>query len=115
MKLFEFEAKNILKKQGISFPRGDVAYSVDDVVKIAQKIGGPVVLKSQVLVSGRGKAGGILFADDIDTAQITAKKLFGSLIKGNRVTALLVEEKISIVEQLYASVTIDRGGGEDVT
>jgi len=64
MKLFEFEAKNILQKYGIATPKGDIASNSDEAEVIAKEIGKPVVLKSQVLVSGRGKFGGILFADD---------------------------------------------------
>ena len=108
MKLFEFEAKNILKQYGILVPRGDVANSSDEAGIIAEKIRKPVVVKSQVLVSGRGKAGGILFANDAAETKNMASNLLGSTIKGNVVTSLLVEEKLDIVEQFYASVTIDR-------
>ncbi len=65
-------------------------------------------LKSQVLVAGRGKSGGILFANNASEAKNTASNLIGSIIKENTVTSLLVEEKLDIVEQFYASVTIDR-------
>ncbi len=108
MKLFEFEAKNILKQYGIPVPRGDVANNPGEAGVIAGEIGRPVVLKSQVLVSGRGKSGGILFANNTAEAKSMASNLIGSTIKGNVVTSLLVEEKLDIVEQFYASVTIDR-------
>lgn len=108
MKLFEYEAKNILKEYGIPVPKGDIAGKSDEAEAIAQQIGKPVVLKSQVLVSGRGKSGGIIFANDAIEAKHIASNLIGSTIKGNTVDSLLVEERLDLVEQFYASVTIDR-------
>ena len=70
MKIFEFEAKEILKEYGIPVPEGYVASNPDEAGVIAEKIGKPVVLKSQVLVSGRGKAGGILFANNAPNISI---------------------------------------------
>ena len=108
MKLFEFEAKDILRKYGIAAPKGRVAGDPDEAKEIAEEIGKPVVLKSQILVSGRGKSGGIVFANDAGEARRVASDLIGSTIKGSLVSSLLVEEKLDIVEQLYASITIDR-------
>ena len=108
MKLFEFEAKNILKKYDIPVPRGDVARNSNEAEVIAREIGKPVVLKSQILVAGRGKAGGIVFADDTVEAKKVASTLIGSTIKESIVESLLVEEKLDIGEQFYASVAIDR-------
>jgi len=108
MKLFEFEAKNILKQYGIPVPKGALASSPDEAESIAAEIGKPVALKSQVLVAGRGKAGGILFADNAAEAKNAAAKLIGTTIKGIPVDTLLVEEKLDLAEQLYTSVTIDR-------
>ncbi|MFC2005353.1 ADP-forming succinate--CoA ligase subunit beta [Chloroflexota bacterium] len=108
MKLFEFEAKNMLKKYGISVPRGNVASSADEAEAIAQEIGKTVVLKSQILVSGRGKAGGIIFASDHDEARKVASNLIGSIIKESVVSSLLVEEKLDITEQFYVSIAVDR-------
>jgi len=108
MKLFEFEAKNILQKYGIATPKGSIADNPEEAEVTAREIGKSVVLKSQVLVSGRGKAGGIITANDAAEAKKVASNLIGSSIKGNIVNSLLVEEELNIVEQLYASVTIDR-------
>lgn len=108
MKLFEFEAKRILKGYGIPVPSGDIATSADEAESIAQKIGKPVVLKSQILVSGRGKAGGIQFANDAIEAKKIASNLIGSVIKDCVVDSLLVEETLDIAEQYYASITVDR-------
>ncbi len=108
MKLFEFEAKNILRQYGIATHRGSIASNSDEAEVIAKEIGKPVVLKSQILVSGRGKSSGIIFADDAAEAKEVASSLIGSTIKGSIVSSLLVEEKLNTVEQFYASVAIDR-------
>ena len=108
MKLFEFEAKNILKKYNILVPKGDVASSPEEAEAIAREIGRPVALKSQILVSGRGKAGGIVFANDAAEAKKAASNLIDSTIKESIVSSLLVEEKLDVAEQFYASVAIDR-------
>ena len=108
MKLFEFEAKNILQKYGIATPKGNIASHSDEAEAIAKEIGKPVVLKSQILVSSRGKSGGIIFANDATEAKKAASNLIGSTIKGSIVNSLLVEEKLNIAEQFYASVAIDR-------
>lgn len=108
MKLFEHEAKKLLKELGIPVPQGYVASSADQAVEAARQIGKPVVLKSQMLVAGRGKAGGIKFADDTADVKEIAAGLLGQIIKGCLVNTLLVEEKLSIAEQFYASVTVDR-------
>jgi succinyl-CoA synthetase beta subunit len=108
MKLFEFEAKEILRRCGLATPRGAVARSPATTVAIANELGTPVVLKAQVLVSGRGKAGGIAFAEGAHGAAGAASRLLGSTVKGCRVNTLLVEEKLDIAEQFYASVIIDR-------
>jgi len=108
MKLFEFEAKNILRKYGIATPKGNIATNSNEAELVAREIGKPVVLKAQVLVSGRGKAGGIVSANDASEARKAASTLIGSNVKGVVVKSLLVEEKLDITEEFYASVTIDR-------
>ena len=108
MKLLEFEAKTILKEYGIPVPRGRDAGTPDEVEMAAREIGGPVVLKAQIPVSGRGKAGGILFADDPAGARKMASGLLGSTIKESLVNTLLVEEALKVDKEYYLSVTIDR-------
>ena len=108
MKLFEFEAKEILHKYGIPTPAGKVVGSPAEAEKAAAEIGGPMAIKSQLLVSGRGKSGGILFAGDPGEAREIAARLIGSDIKGLKVTSILMEQKLDIVDEFYASVTIDR-------
>jgi len=108
MKLFEFEAKNILQKYGIATPQGNIAGNSDETQAIATEIGKPVVLKSQILVSGRGKADGIVFVDEAADVKKAASNLIGSTIKEFVVKSLLVEERLNIIKQFYASVAIDR-------
>ena len=111
MKLFEFEAKNILRQYGILIPRGNIAGSPAEAQAAAQEIGKPAVLKSQILVSGRGKSGGIVFVSDAKEAGEVATNLLGSTVKGCLVDHLLVEERLDIAAQFYASLAIDRGAG----
>jgi succinyl-CoA synthetase beta subunit len=108
MKLFEFEAKNILRKYGIATPIGRLVKSPSEAETATRQLGRAVALKAQVLVSGRGKSGGIVFADDPTEAGEVASRLIGSSIKDSKVNSLLVEEKLSISHQYYFSVTIDR-------
>jgi len=108
MKLYEYEAKNILAKYGIPTPKGELATSPHQAKETASRLKPPIVLKSQVLVAGRGKAGGILFADSPEQAEKTAEKLLNMNIKGIPVRSLWIEEKIQIKKELYFGITIDR-------
>ena len=108
MKLYEHEAKTILSTYQVPTPKGEVATSSQQTHESAAKLEAPVAVKAQVLVAGRGKAGGILFADTPEQAEEAAKKLLGSQIKGVTVTKLLVEEKLPIKKELYFGVTVDR-------
>jgi succinyl-CoA synthetase beta subunit len=108
MKLFEYEAKNILSAYGIPTPKGELATSVDQARKIAEKLRPPLVVKAQVLVAGRGKAGGILFADSLAKVKKVAEKLLKMEIKGIPVKSIWIEEKIEIKKELYFGITTDR-------
>ena len=99
MKLFEFNAKSIFKQNGIPIPEGYVAKSSTDAKDIAEKMNRPVALKSQILVGGRGKAGGIKFADNPQQAHDTSETLLGRTINGEKVKFLLVEEKANILNE----------------
>ncbi|KPV62866.1 MAG: succinyl-CoA synthetase subunit beta [Candidatus Bathyarchaeota archaeon BA2] len=105
MKLFEHEAKTIFSKYEIPTPQGGLATSPTKARKIATQINAPVAVKAQVLAAGRGKAGGILFAFSPREAELAAKKLLGTEIKGFKVRSVLVEEKVSIQRELYFGVT----------
>jgi len=108
MRLHEYQAKQIFSKHGIRIPRGELATSVEEVRKIAEKLGGKVVLKSQVLVGGRGKAGGIKKAYSVDEAVEKAKEMFGSVLKGHVIEKIYVEEMMDIQREMYAGFTLDR-------
>ncbi len=108
MRLHEYQAKQIFSKHGIRIPRGELAESIEDVKRIAEKLGGRVVLKSQVLVGGRGKAGGIKKATSVEEAVSKAKEMFGSILKGHIVSKIYVEEMLDIRAEMYVGFTIDR-------
>jgi succinyl-CoA synthetase beta subunit len=108
LKLYEYEAKDILKKNGIQTPEGFLAVNSLQAMEAATKIAKPVAIKAQVLLSGRGKAGGILFASSMIEAEKAAERLLHIKIKGTTVKMILVEEKIPIKKELYFGVTVDR-------
>ena len=108
MKLYEYEAKNIFHKYGIPIPTSVLAKTIDDAKGAAKKIGFPVVVKAQVLVGGRGKAGGVKIADNEKELEEVTKKILKMRIKGEKVAAILIEKKVSIKKELYLSVTVDR-------
>ncbi len=108
MKLFEFEAKNILARKGIPTPSGGLATNPSQAFETATKLKTPLVVKAQVLVAGRGKAGGILFADSAEEAREKTTKLLGMQIKGIAVKNVWIEEKIQIKRELYFGITTDR-------
>ena len=108
MKIHEYIAKGIFGEEGISVPQSQIAETPHEVQEEAEKLEKPVVLKSQVLAGGRGKAGGIKFADNPSEAYKIAEELFGSELKGETVDKLLVEEKLDIKSEFYVSVVMDR-------
>lgn len=108
VKLFEYEAKRLFEKHGIPVPRGRLATSPEEARRAASELSFPVAVKAQVLVSGRGKAGGILFADSPSEVEKAAEKILGMRIKGLKVQSVWVEEKIPVKTELFFSVTIDR-------
>ncbi|QYZ80095.1 ADP-forming succinate--CoA ligase subunit beta [Methanofollis formosanus] len=107
MKLLEFEAKELFKQHGIQVPRGVLISDHEEAVLNLRKVGPNVVVKAQVDVGGRGKAGGVLMADT-DTAVIAARELFAREIKGVKVARVLIEERLDIQHEYYVSITIDR-------
>ena len=107
MRLHEFQAKEMFAEYGITTPRGKVAYSPEEAGRIAAEIGTPVALKTQVLVGGRGLAGGIKFADDSDEAKEAASLILAESLRNEDVNFLLIEEKLDIETEYYLGVTID--------
>ncbi len=114
MRLYEFEAANVFKAKGIPVPRQEVAETTEDALTIAGEIGYPVLLKAQVLVGGRGLAGGIKTVSTPDELEDTAGQMFGSEIKGLPVRRILVSEKAEIAKELYIAITIDGYWGKPV-
>ena len=108
MRLYEYEGKELFAKFKIPIPPGKVAISADEVDAIARELNKPLVLKSQVLTGGRGKAGGVKLIDNPSEAGKTAEQLFKLKIKGFPVEKLLVEPRLDIKRELYVGVTIDR-------
>ena len=108
MKIYEFQAYEIFIKRGIPSPWGEVAKTSEEVKKIAEKLGRPVVVKAQVLVGGRGKAGGIKLASTPEEAYRAAEGILNSELKGILVKRVFVKESVSIKEEYYLGVTVDR-------
>jgi len=106
--LFEYQGKQYFAKFGIPVSAGDVAHTVDESIAIAERIGYPVVVKAQVQVGGRGKAGGIKLANDNDEVRTHASNIIGMNIKGHVVKRVWVERASDIAEEYYASLTLDR-------
>lgn len=109
MKLHEYQSKRIFARYGVPIPNGDVASTPDDAYRIAARLGGRVVVKAQVLVGGRGKAGGIKLARDAAEAELKASQILGMNIKGFKVRKVLIDEAVTdILREIYLGVTIDR-------
>jgi succinyl-CoA synthetase beta subunit len=110
VKLTEWRGKEIFRGYGIPLPRGAVARSRDDAVAAAQSgtVPLPCVVKAQVLAGGRGKGGAVRFADTAEAAGDAAEAILGMEFKGEKVKEVLLEEKLSIRQELYVSLTLDR-------
>jgi succinyl-CoA synthetase beta subunit len=108
MKLHEYQSKAIFAQYGVPIPHGKVASTADEARQIAAQIGKRVVIKSQVLVGGRGKAGGIKVANDPDEAERFADQILTMKIKGLPVRKVLVDEAINIAQEIYLGVVVDR-------
>ncbi len=109
MDLFEYQGKQLFARHGIPVPSGEVAETPAEARAAAERIGGKVVVKAQVQVGGRGKAGGIKLAENPDEAEARAGEILGMDIKGHTVHRVWIEAASEIVKEYYASVTFDRG------
>ncbi len=109
MDLTEYQGKQLFKSFGVPVPDGKVASGVKRVRQIVEKIAGPVVVKAQVKVGGRGKAGGVKLAKTIEEAVSAAEAIIGMDIKGHKVRKVLVERAGDIAAEYYASFMLDRG------
>jgi len=106
--LYEYQGKQFFASYGIPVSDGDVATTVDEAVAVAERVGYPVVVKAQVQVGGRGKAGGIKLASSTDEVRTHAGNILGMDIKGHVVHILWIERASDISEEYYASFTLDR-------
>jgi succinyl-CoA synthetase beta subunit len=108
MKLHEYQSKQLFALEGIPIPRGRVAMTAGEARAIAEELGGRAVVKSQVLVGGRGKAGGIRLVNSPEAAEDAATQILGIQIKGLPVRKLLIDEAVGIQSEIYLGLTNDR-------
>jgi succinyl-CoA synthetase beta subunit len=122
MKIHEYQGKEILKQFGVPIPKGGVAFSVDEAMKVAESLGGSVwVVKAQIHAGGRGKGGGVKVAKSMDEVRQFASQILGMRLithqtgpEGKIVKRLLIEQGISIARELYVGITLDRARSQNV-
>jgi succinyl-CoA synthetase beta subunit len=108
LKIHEVDARALFSKHGLPVPPSRLVLNADDARKAAEEIGCPVVVKAQVLVGGRGKAGGVKLASTPEEAAAKAKAILGMEIKGLKVEKVLVARAVDIASELYVGIVIDR-------
>ncbi|MDP7451146.1 MAG: ADP-forming succinate--CoA ligase subunit beta [Arenicellales bacterium] len=116
MKIHEYQAKDILRQYGVALPKGCVCFSVEEAVSIAEQLGGSQwVVKAQIHAGGRGKGGGVRLADTIAEVRDHAGAILGMTLvthqtgpEGTKVKRLLVEEGVSIKDEMYVGLVVDR-------
>ncbi len=108
MKVHEYQAKQIFEKAGIPVPPGNIATTPTEAFEIAEKLNKPVMIKAQVHVGGRGKAGGVKYAENAEAAKVLAQKILGMDIKGLTVKKVLVTEAVEIISEAYIGIILDR-------
>jgi len=108
MKLFEYEAAEVFRRKNIPYPDFRTASTPAEAVEAAKELGLPVVLKAQVQVGGRGKAGGIKIVESLVEVEKVAKNMLGSHIKGEKVSKLMVARFIKSINEFYVAFIIDR-------
>jgi succinyl-CoA synthetase beta subunit len=108
MDLLEYQGKQLFARHGVPVPDGKPATSVDEALSAADEIGYPCVVKAQVLIGGRGKAGGIKVVKDRDEARAAAEAILGMDIRGHTVHEVWIEAASDIAEEYYASIVFDR-------
>ncbi len=114
MRFLEYQGKELFRSAGIPVPPGRVATTPEESEKTARELGGPVVIKAQVPIGGRGKAGGISLAETAGEAAQAAARLLGSILRGYPVKEVLVEKRVEMDQELYLGVTIDAKSGKRV-
>src|ERR671917_1021641 len=108
MDLLEYQGKQLFRDHGVPTPDGQPAQTAQEALEAAEDLGYPVVIKAQVLIGGRGKAGGIKLAHDREEAEAHAGAILGMDIRGYTVHELYVEKASDIAEEYYAAVLLDR-------
>ncbi len=108
MDLLEYQGKQLFARHGVPVPEGAPASTVDDAVQRARELGFPCVVKAQVQIGGRGKAGGIKVANSVEEAEAHAKAILGMDIRGHTVHELWIEQASDIASEYYASIVFDR-------
>ena len=123
MKIHEYQGKQVLASFGLPVPRGQVAYSVAEAVDAAKELGFPVVVKAQIHAGGRGKAGGVKLARNVEECEAIAKAMLGATLRthqtgpeGRVVRRLLVEEGMDLegAREMYLAIVVDRASGAPV-
>ncbi len=121
MKVHEYQAKEILRRYGVAVPRGSVVDKAEDARKIAEELGGRVVVKAQIHAGGRGKGGGVKLAKDPEEAVKLAGEIIGMTLvthqtgpEGRLVQKVLIEEALNIDKEFYLGITLDRKLGKPV-
>ncbi len=109
MDLYEYQGKEIFRRFGIPVSEGRLAESPEEARAAAEELGGPVVVKAQVLTGGRGKAGGVKLAEDPSDAEQKARDILGLDIRGHVVRRVWIEQASDIANEYYLSITFDRG------
>src|SRR3712207_5111124 len=107
MRFFEYESKEIVRRAGIPTSKGGFAKTDEEARARAEEVGGPVVIKSQVLTGGRMKAGGVKFADTPDEAAAHAGDILNLEINGHMPRGVLVDERVEVAQEYYAGVVWD--------
>jgi len=121
MKIHEYQAKEILRRYGVPTPRGEAAFTAEQAFRVAEKLGGKVVIKAQIHAGGRGKGGGVKIAGDAAEARQIASQILGMRLvthqtgpEGRIVERLLIEETLPIERELYLGLALDRSLGRTV-
>ena len=114
MKIHEYQARQIFLEHGLPVPPGEVATTPIEALQIAERLNKPVMVKAQVLVGGRGKAGGVKYAENAEAAKVLATKIIGMDIKGETVRKVLVTEAVDILSESYVGIILDRAAQQPV-
>jgi succinyl-CoA synthetase beta subunit len=112
--LYEYQGKELFQRHGIPVPRFIIAETPESARAATEILGGTSVVKVQVQIGGRGKGGGVVLADTADEAEAAAERMLREGFRGHRVNRVLVEERLSIAQEFYAAILLDRSTGTDL-